>query len=220
MADRWTYRYRDSLMMRHGGEPQPGLVTSANCRPRRLQPLNICGRDIGAMMLPAVYRGPSESGQEAFGMAVKRVSVHGAWAAGRRRWVASLLTAVAFIGFFAAARRRLTVAEDMSWLTIAMVVFVPARTFRYVLPLAPFVVFYFLNGIQAIETRFSRYRLADPAVRIVAACMAAAVRRRARAIHRATMRSGRRRPWLKEHGETKTVTDWLTRTIAGRERGE
>ncbi len=125
------------------------------------------------------------------------------------RWLGSLLSAVAVIGFFAAAYRRLTVAEYMVAATIAMVAFVPARTYRYILPLAPFVLFYFLNGIQAIETRFrAGTGSLTPAVRIVAACMAVLfVSEHVQYIAR--RHYGPIPLWLRDYHETTAVTDWL-----------
>ena len=92
-----------------------------------------------------------------------------------------------------------------------MVAFVPARTYRYILPLAPFILFYFLNGIQAIETRFrSRTGSLTPAVRIVATCMALLfVAEHAQYIARRYV--GPIPSWLLDYRETTLVTDRVER---------
>jgi hypothetical protein len=212
----WTYRYSELLRMRHGGEPSSGFVTIGELPARvGFNLANIFGLDLGAVMLPAVYRGPGESGQEAFNLSGETGFRGGSMGGGAEiRWVASLLTAVAAIGFFAAARRRLTVAEYMVVATIAMVAFVPARTYRYLLPLAPFVLFYFLNGIQAIETRFKRSTGSlTPAVRIVAACMALLfVGEHVQYIARRYF--GPTPLWLIDYRETTLVTDWVERNTS------
>jgi hypothetical protein len=209
----WTYRYSELLRMRHGGEPSMGFVTVRELPARvGFNLTNIFGLDLGAVMLPAVYRGPGESGQEAFNLSGETGFRAGSMGGGAEiRWVASLLTAVAVIGFFAAALRRLTVAEYMVVATIAMVAFVPARTYRYLLPLAPFILFYFLNGIQAIETRFKPGPVSGsltPAVRIVAACMALLfVGEHVQYIARRYV--GPIPLWLVDYRETTLVTDWV-----------
>lgn len=207
----WTYRYSELLRMRRGGEPSLGFVTLGELPARVVFNLgNIFGLDLGAMILPAVYRGPGESGQEAFNLSGETGFRAGSMGGGSEiRWVASLLSAIAAVGFFAAARRRLSVAEYMVAATIAMVAFVPARTYRYILPLAPFILFYFLNGIQAIETRFrSATGSLTPGVRIAAACMALLfVSEHVQYIARRYV--GPMPLWLIDYGETTLVTDWL-----------
>lgn len=212
----WSYRYNELLRMRYGGEPSGGFVTAGEL-PRRVQSnlANIFSLDLGAIMFPAAYRDPAESGQEAFNLTGEKDLRAGSMGGGPEiRWLGSVLSAVAVIGFVAAAYRRLTVAEYMVAATIAMVAFVPARTYRYVLPLAPFVLFYFLNGIQAIETRFRASAASlTPAVRIVAACMALLfVGEHVQYIVK--RHYGPMPPWLRDYHETTAVTDWLNRNAA------
>ena len=208
----WVFRYRELLAMRHGGEPSAGFVTAGELPARvRFNLSNIFGLDLGAIIVPAAYRGPGESGQEAFELTGETDFRAGSMGGGSEiRWVAWLLSGVAVTGFVAAARRRSTVAEYMVVATIAMVALVPSRTYRYILPLAPFILFYFLNGIRAVETRFREAATGSmtPAVRIVAACMAILfvsehmqyVARR----HR-----GPTPAWLRDYQEVTAVTDWL-----------
>ena len=77
-----------------------------------------------------------------------------------------------------------------------MVVLVPARTFRYVLPLAPFVVFYFFaaSKCSARRSRERREWRFGGAFRIAAACILAVFLRgthRSTSVHEIT---GRRQP--------------------------
>jgi hypothetical protein len=211
-----AYGYRDLLLMRYGGEAHAGRVTWAEL-PGRISGnlLNVAGRDIGAFILPAVYRGWSESGQEVFGMSGEagiRASHMG------RVWptvsVSLAISLVAFIGFVAAARRQFTVAEILVPLTLAMIVLVPARTFRYVLPLAPLVVFYFLCGLEVLSAAAARARAWHfaGAFRIAAACILAFFCTE-HALYIRSMNSGTPPPWLQEHAEVKTVTDWLATNL-------
>ena len=212
----WSYRYNELLRMRYGGEPSGGFVTAGEL-PRRVRfnLANIFGLDLGAIMFPAAYRDAGESGQEAFNLTGEKDFRAGSMGGGPEIvWVGSVLSAVAVIGFFAAAYRRLTVAEYMVAATIAMVVFVPARTYRYILPLAPLVLFYFLNGIQTIERRFRAGNGSlTPGVRIVATCMALLfVGEHVQYI--AKRHYGPRPLWLRDYDETTAVTDWLKRNTS------
>jgi hypothetical protein len=212
----WVFRYRELLAMRYGGEPSLGFVTVGEL-PRRVgfNLANIFSLDLGAMIFPAVYRDAGESGQEAFNLTGERDLRAGSMGGGPEiRWLGSVLSAVAVLGFVAAAYRRLTVAEYMVAATIAMVAFVPARTYRYVLPLAPFVLFYFLNGIQVIETRFrAGAGSLTPAPRIIAACIAVMfVTEHVQYIAR--RHYGPTPLWLRDYRETTAVTDWLNQNTS------
>jgi hypothetical protein len=213
-----AYSYRDLLLMRYGGEAHAGLVTWAEL-PGRISAnlLNVAGRDIGAFILPAAYRGSSESGQEVFGMSgetgIRASSMGGVTATVA---VSLAVSAVAFVGFLAAARQRFTVAEAIVPLTLAMVVLVPARTFRYVLPLAPFVVFYFFCGLEVLSAAIARSRewRFGATFRIAAACILAFFAAEHTAYVR-SMKSATPPTWLKEQAEIKTVTDWLASNLKG-----
>ena len=123
----------------------------------------------------------------------------------------SALSAVAVVGFIAAARRRFTVAETYSSpLTMAMIVLVPARTY----PLRPAarairaVLFSGGESQRAIarsrEWRFGR------AFRIVAACILVFFVRRTHPVHTVDDNPGRRRSGCRSTRKSTTVTDWLT----------
>ena len=64
--------------------------------------------------------------------------------------VSFALTLLAVAGFIATVRRGMTVAEPMVVLALAMVVLWPFWTFRFVLPLVPFLLCYFAAGVEAL----------------------------------------------------------------------
>jgi hypothetical protein len=176
---------------------------------------NIFSLDLGAIMFPAAYRDAGESGQEAFNLSGEKDFRAGSMGGGPEiRWLSSVLSGVAVLGFFAAAYRRVTAAELMVVATIAMVAFVPARTYRYILPLAPFVLFYFFNGIQAIETRFKAgVPSLTPAVRIVAACMVVFfIGEHVQYIGR--LHYGPAPLWMRDYHEVKGMTEWVSRNTS------
>ena len=206
-----TYRYDELLLMRRGGEPSSGRATLADLPPRiAFNVLSIFGGDTAAFVFPMAFRGPSESGTEAFKLTPEtglRASGMGGNAA--VVWVASATSLLMLIGFGATVRRRPTVADYMVPLTIAMVLLVPARTFRYVLPLAPFLIFQFFRGVDAVTRMMMRHAAPfGAAFRISAACVIALFATE-HAQYILLMRTGPPPAWLKDYEEVKGVTDWM-----------
>jgi hypothetical protein len=96
-----------------------------------------------------------------------------------------------------------------------MVVVVPAPTFRYVLPLAPFIVYYFFCGLEAVFTAAKRFEASPaPVFRIAAACLIALV-----AAEHATYVwrkwKGPLPQWIEEYQEARLITDWLADNGSG-----
>jgi hypothetical protein len=203
-----AYRYSELLMMRHGGEPSSGRVTLAEL-PGRIgrNIVNVLGRDAGAFVFPAAYRDAGESGQEAFVLSgetgMRATSMGSATAI---LWLSAPISAAILIGFYLTVRRRITVAECMVVLTVAMVVCVPARTYRYVLPLAPFVLLYFFTGVDAIAT-VGRGGFGAPFRVASAIVLTFLVVEHGRYIE--MTRVGPAPMWLQDYEEVKIVTDWM-----------
>jgi hypothetical protein len=211
-----AYGYDELLLMRQGGEPGGGQVTLAELPGRvAFNIANIFGRDAGAFVFPAAYRGFEESGLEAFQLSgetgFRATGMGGGTAV---LWVSWPISTVMLIGFAAVARRRATVAEYMIPMTVAMVVLVPARTFRYVLPLTPFLLFYFFRGVEtiaAVVRRIPEWSYGAPS-RITAACILALIGFEHVQYIRAA-RSGPRPVWLRDYDEVRNVIDWLTTNL-------
>ena len=168
-----VYSYGSLLSMRYGGDAISGSVGVSGVIARVAKNVfNVFGRDMGAVLLPAAYRGASESGQEVFQLSGESGLMSGSMGLGTPIVVTStLLSLIVLIGWWAAASRRIGVAEVLTVLTIAMVVIVPARTFRYVLPVAPFLVSYFLAGVETVATRVRGATAAFPSFRIASASL-------------------------------------------------
>ena len=213
-----AYGYSELLQMQRGGYPVEGRVSLGGLAGRTAaNALNIAGRDVGALLLPGVYRAASESGQEVFGMSgetgTRASSMGGAWAT---VWVSLAVSAVVFVGFVAAARRAVTVVELMVPITLLMVALVPALTFRYVLPLAPFVVFYFFCGLERarVALRPSPDHSFGAVFRVAAACIVLLFA----AEHAQYIWAARHGPvpsWLKEHHETTALIEWMVTHLPG-----
>jgi hypothetical protein len=134
--------------------------------------VNILGRDLGAMIFPAGYRGAAESGFEAFVLTGAEGLNAGSMGLGPLPVAASSLVALfVMVGAFALARRGIGVAEVFCAATVALLLMVAREAvYRYMLPLSPFVIAYFLIGVGSAAAWLRRG--AEPvAFRITAACM-------------------------------------------------
>src|SRR5688500_12589280 len=64
--------------------------------------------------------------------------------------VSVAITLLAVVGFVAACRRRVTVAEPLVVMALGMIVLWPFWTFRFVLPLVPFLLVYLALGAETL----------------------------------------------------------------------
>lgn len=217
-----AYGYAELVLMRHGGEPGSGRVTPREIPSRVLfNVINIFGRDAGAFVFPAAYRGPDESGQEVFVLSGETgLRATGMGTGSLVVTISVAVSAVALIGFARRVRKRATVAEYITSLTIAMVVLVPARTFRYILPLAPFILFYFFCGIETIAAWVRRgaspgvFGFGPPFRVAAASVLALLVIEHVQYIQLA--RNGPPPAWLRDYEEARHVTDWINANLHDR----
>jgi hypothetical protein len=203
--------------MRLGGEERSGAVTLGEVPTRILDNMgNVFGRDAGALILPAIYRGSRESGMEVFGMNGETGALASSMGGSRATfWVSLVLSAIAGIGLVRAIRNNLSVGDFVVVITLAIVVVVPARTFRYILPLAPFLVFYFLRGLEAIAAAArSTTCTFGPPSRIAVMCILVLFGME-HTQYIWMMRNGSAPVWLAEYRDVKGATDWLKANLAG-----
>lgn len=114
---------------------------------------NISIRDIGGIFAPLLFRSPMESGLEVLGLGPpdkKKLLTPSMGQALGTKIISLLMTLVAVLGFVAACRKGMTVAEPMVVLAIGMIVLWPFWTFRFVLPLVPFLLVYFVLGLETL----------------------------------------------------------------------
>lgn len=214
-----AYGYSELLLMRYGGEPSSGQITLREIPGRiAFNAINIFGRDAGAFVLPMAYREAGESGLEVFQLSGETgFRATGMGGGSAVLWVSFPVSAIVLIGFAGVVRRRATVAEYMIPMTIAMVVLVPARTFRYVLPLTPFLLFYFFRGIETIAAWVRRtpdwsfgapFRIAAASLLVLLAI------EHMQYINLA--RNGPQPVWLLGYEEVTAVTDWVHANLPDR----
>lgn len=199
----------------HGGDVVRGrgspLAGGVGALSRRVaaNAVNVFGRDIGAMIFPAGYRGADESGLETFVLTGAAALRPGSMGIGPPLVAASSVVAfVVILGGFAMAKRRIGVAESFCVLTIMMLVVVTSEAvYRYMLPMAPFVIAYFLIGVESAAARL-RAGAGPAAFRIAAACLLFFLLvEHGRYVWLKTQ--GPSPPWIRDGREVRLVTDYV-----------
>jgi len=149
-----AYAYSDLLAMRRAGEPAAGRAGVAELPARVARNvINVVGRDLGGVFVPGFYRGPNESGEETVGLGGAGASMGSAPAT---MAVSMVLAVVVVLGFVSRVRTGPSAADALVVSTLVMIVLVPTRTFRYLLPLSPFLWLYLASGIRAVGDRVLR----------------------------------------------------------------
>jgi hypothetical protein len=130
-------------------------LASADMLPGRVvdNVINVSVRDIGGIFVPLLFRSPSESGLEVLGLGPpdkeKLLTPSMGMALGTQI-VSVALTLLGVVGFVAACRRGVTVAEPLVVMALGMIVLWPFWTFRFVLPLVPFLLIYLALGAETL----------------------------------------------------------------------
>lgn len=146
--------YGIQFWQRLAGDPASGEI-SASGLPRRVfdNTTGILGRDVSRILLTVIFEALRNPYQEA-----EKLAKEGFVKYGDTIWFSFLLAVFMIIGFISAARERLTFTEIAIPMMIGIIVLWPFETFRYVLPMAQFFVFYFLIGLRSTQS-FIRQRI-------------------------------------------------------------
>lgn len=162
-----AYGYADQLSMRWAGSPSFGRATAADL-PARIGTniVDIFTRDVGGILVPVAFRGATESGEEVVALGGRAGLTMGSMGGAVETMVISaLLSAIALLGFIRKARERLTVAELLVPISLAITVVWPFWSFRFLLPLAPFLFLYLITGLQIVA------RGSSSVMRVVLLCL-------------------------------------------------
>jgi hypothetical protein len=203
-----VFTYGEQFWMRRAGEIESGRISWRDL-PARVgaAAVDIFGRDVGAIVLPEVYRQPIESGEETLSVGGKRtdLSMGSMGNATGTLVISGLLSLVALVGFVACCRREPGASEYVVACCLVPIVLFPHWAYRLVLPLTPFLYFYLLAGVQAMTSSWAR------AVRIAIACVLV--------LHVVDHARYRLRlddaVWRQDARETDEVLDWMQRTLTG-----
>jgi hypothetical protein len=101
-------------------------------------------RDVGAAIVPAVYRGPAESGEEV--LSVGRPG-RGSMGVATGTMVVSGLVCLAVMIGIVRSRAWFSLPALLIGATLAMILPVGALTFRYVVPLVPFLLLFLMRSV-------------------------------------------------------------------------
>jgi hypothetical protein len=150
-----VYDYFDQLSMRVAGGPGHGRVTLADIPARiGMNMKDVFAHDIGGIFVPVFVRTPAESGEEVVSLGASLAGV-GMGSSGVTMAISLVWSAIVLVGFVAAARRRITIVEFLVPISIGIILLWPFWSFRFTIPLIPFLFFYLVIGLQTL-TRSAR----------------------------------------------------------------
>ncbi|MGE0130194.1 MAG: hypothetical protein AB7U82_19080 [Blastocatellales bacterium] len=143
--------YTDQFWQKRAGFTHLGTVTIADLPERVVNNvIEITGRDIGRIVVTPLFEMMRDPFAEAQREDVQAGGRGSTWS------VSFFLSIFAIIGLIAMMRQRVTMSELAVPLSLAITVLWPWETFRFVLPLIPFVIFYFVIGVRAIYSLLSK----------------------------------------------------------------
>jgi hypothetical protein len=204
-----VYSYGEQIWMRWAGYPAAGAATVDEL-PARVgtNVVDVVFRGAGGVFVPALFRGPAESGEEIASLGGALGLSRGSMgAASGTMGVSFAIAAIMLVGFVRTSRTNLTVAELLVPATLGIIVVWPFWTFRFILPLAPYLFVYLVRGLRTF---------APAAVaRVALLCLFGLnVLDHARyVLHARDAERTARVSWLAQARETDEVLDWITRNL-------
>jgi hypothetical protein len=198
-----VYSYQEQVWMRWAGSPRSGAATVVDL-PARIatNTIDVLGRGLVGMFAPALLRGPAESGEEVVSLG-GRVGIRtGSMGNTTVTMVVScIFGAFVVIGFAVTARRQPRLAEFLVPVALAIILVWPFWSFRFLLPLSPYLFLYFATGLR----RFG----ADTVARVAVLCVVGLNL----ADHGGYIALGRSatesRIWLAEARDVEAALQWL-----------
>ena len=107
----------------------------------------VFSRDIGGVVIPAFYRGPGESGEEVLSIVGGAAQV-GSMGRGAAIAIVSLaLSGVMLAGCLRARREWFLLPSLLFATTLGLIALVGSQTFRYVVPLTPYLLLFLWRGL-------------------------------------------------------------------------
>lgn len=203
-----VFTYSEQFWMRRAGDSQSGRIAVADLPGRVAEALvDIVARDTGAIILPALYRPPIESGEETLSVGGQRttLSVGSMGNTAGTMIVSGALSLLALAGFVARWRRGPDPADWLVPLALVPVLLFPHWAFRLVLPLTPFLYACLVAGVQALTPAWPRL------TRIALACILT-LHVSDHALYRAQLPQA---VWLQDAREVDEVLDWMARELTG-----
>jgi hypothetical protein len=198
--------YTEQFWQRNAGAGSSGTVSARDLPERVLRNvLQIAGRDIGRVLVAPVSEAVLAALAEQQGGSENEALT-----------LSFLLTAFVITGFVMTVRRRLTLTEIVVALSFLLIVIWPWETFRFVAPLAPFILFYFLIGCTKVYHLHLRLREEPrkpgwPGLAAVAGILAAiSLVGHGIYLHKKFSSNPADKPaWTRMYEENRQVLDWV-----------
>jgi hypothetical protein len=198
--------YAAQFWQRRAGDSTSGEAR-AHELPDRLwsNAMKIIGSNTAMVFAPSFFRSPKLSGEETLEKG------------GEPKTLSYFLSLLMILGFAVSVRRRIGLAELIVVFTLAITIAWPWETFRFVLPLAPFLLHYLFESLRVIQV-VSRRKLrmdARPepwkALMIAAGCILAVFLfdHAAYWSARKDLTAAEYLPWRVIHDENRAVLDWI-----------
>jgi hypothetical protein len=195
-----VYGYSDQFWMRFAGSASSGHVTVADLPDRvATNVVDVFARSFVGIFGPILLRDADESGEEVvfLGRQVGWTFI-GFGGLPQTIAVSCVLGAIILWGFVRTVRERWTVAEFLVPISLAITLLWPFWSFRFVLPLTPFLYLYFVKG------------LAQPAAARIALLVVISLNLYDHAGYIARLRSDPAGvDWIERFQELDTTLDWM-----------
>jgi hypothetical protein len=212
-----VYSYGEQVWMRWAGDPASGSATLRDM-PARVATniVDVFGRDMIGIFAPTLLRGASESGEEIVSLGGAAGLTQGSMGNAPATMAISLLfSAMVLTGFAQAIRSRVTIAEILVPIALAIIVLWPFWTFRFVVPLASFLFLYFVRGVQTIAA-WARHALDhdheggfDLARVVLLAIVGLSVLDHAAYLYMVRQAGSTSVSWLQQARETDAALEWM-----------
>lgn len=143
--------YTQQFWQKRAGDTTSGQITVGGL-PGRVGAnlLEITGRDVLRIFAAPIF--------EMLVDPTREIREQTAQFAGRPRpvWFSFILALVVVLGFIGVVAEQVTLAEIAVLFSLGIIILWPWETFRFVLPLTPFLIFYLLTGSQMIGRFFAK----------------------------------------------------------------
>ena len=149
--------YTEQLWHRLAGDAGSGVITVKELPTRVVNnSLEVLGRDTLHILASGIFEKMRDPMKDAEKMIEEGYLRHGDLLP-----LSLFLSIFVLIGYFSLVLRKITFAEIAMPLIVGVIVLWPFETIRYMLPLAPFVLFYFLYGLHAVQGFLQKWVASD-----------------------------------------------------------
>ena len=197
-----SFSYEQLVAMERPGNTRSGPISIGDRITRAGRNIaGVLGRDTGAILVPAFYRGPSESGQEVLSIVGGTAQVGSMGRGAAIATISLVLSAVIVAGWLGAKREWLSMPALVIAGSLGLILLVGSQTFRYLVPLTPYLLLFFWRGLRSGRV-----------ARIAVLCMLGFnVLDHGGYIHQKLTATP---DWLADAGEVDEVLNWMSSHLA------